>query len=129
MHEHKAIPRPTIGAFANAAVYKLYNEMNQVAMAKGRLSTTLHRRRIGTLPIKVSSTCKSNLNYIGRRYMTLILLFDIIFKRFFHTIGLSLSCNNLNSLLVFSNIFILWTEFTLRELMCIGNQCQICDAQ
>ena len=40
MHRHRAIPRPTIGAFAKAAAYKFYNEINQVAMAKGKLSTT-----------------------------------------------------------------------------------------
>ena len=40
MHEHKAIPRPKVGAFAKAAGYKFYNEINQIAMAKGKLSTT-----------------------------------------------------------------------------------------
>jgi hypothetical protein len=33
MYDYKGIPRPTIGAFAKAASYKLYNEINQIAMA------------------------------------------------------------------------------------------------
>ena len=37
MHGHKVIPRPTVGAFAKAAAYKWYNEINQVAMGKGKL--------------------------------------------------------------------------------------------
>ena len=49
IYEHKAIPRPTIGAFANAAVYKLYNDMNQIAMAKGRLSTTAQEENRDTI--------------------------------------------------------------------------------
>ena len=40
MHGHEAIPRPTVGAFAKAASYKWYNEINQIAMSKGKLSTT-----------------------------------------------------------------------------------------
>ena len=48
MHKHKAIPRPTIGAFAKATAYKFYNEINQVAMAKGKLSTTLKKENRDT---------------------------------------------------------------------------------
>jgi hypothetical protein len=40
MYELQAIPRPTIGAFAKAALYKLYNEMNQIPTARGMSSTT-----------------------------------------------------------------------------------------
>jgi hypothetical protein len=40
MNELKAIPRPTVGAFAKAAGYKWFNEINQIAMAKGKLSAT-----------------------------------------------------------------------------------------
>ena len=40
MHGHKVIPRPTVGAFAKGGAYKWYNEINQVAMGKGKLSTT-----------------------------------------------------------------------------------------
>jgi hypothetical protein len=29
MHEHKAIPRPTVGAFAKAASFKWFNEINE----------------------------------------------------------------------------------------------------
>jgi hypothetical protein len=32
LYQHKAIRRPTIGAFAKAASYKLYNDINQVAL-------------------------------------------------------------------------------------------------
>jgi hypothetical protein len=48
MHKHKAIPRPTIEAFAKAAAYKFYNEINQVALAKGKLSTTLKKENRDT---------------------------------------------------------------------------------
>jgi hypothetical protein len=40
MYKYKAIPRPTVGAFAKAACYKFYNEIRQIAMANGKLSTT-----------------------------------------------------------------------------------------
>ena len=30
LHHEKAIPRPTVGAFAKAAGYKFYNEFNEV---------------------------------------------------------------------------------------------------
>ena len=49
LYEHKAIPRPTIGAFAKAAVYKFYNEINQIAMAKGKLSTTSQEENRDTI--------------------------------------------------------------------------------
>jgi hypothetical protein len=48
MHKYKAIPRPTLGAFAKAAGYKLYNEINQIAMAKGKLSTTSQKENRDT---------------------------------------------------------------------------------
>ena len=40
MYSYKAILRPTIGAFAKAAAYKWYNEINRIAKVKGKLSTT-----------------------------------------------------------------------------------------
>jgi hypothetical protein len=36
LFQHKAIPRPTIGEFAKAAGYKLYNDINQVALNEAR---------------------------------------------------------------------------------------------
>jgi hypothetical protein len=48
MQKYKAIPRPTLGAFAKAAGYKLYNEINQIEMAKGKLSTTSQKENRDT---------------------------------------------------------------------------------
>jgi hypothetical protein len=49
MYEHKVIPRPTIGAFAKVAVYKFYNKINQIAIAKGKLSTTSQEENRDTI--------------------------------------------------------------------------------
>jgi hypothetical protein len=41
LHQEKAIPRPTVGAFAKAAAYKFYNEFNEVLR---RQNQNAHRK-------------------------------------------------------------------------------------